>query len=173
MSERFTEAKGRRVVSRASAEELGRLEHIVVDPPRAQIVSLVVGRGRKAMIVAWEQVSGFGPDAMMVADEESLHPPSDDHQRDAAAGKLELIGRPVLDDMGNDLGTITDIVFDPVSGAIETLVFGAVEEPGSSLLGAGSYAAVVRARTEPPPDVPAAAAGELAQAPPALTSPHS
>lgn len=145
MSERFTAASGRRVVSRTSAEELGALAHIVVDVEETQVASLVVGKGRKALVVAWEQVTGFGPDAVMLADDDALHAPRDDSERTAAEGALELVGRRALSEMGNELGTLDDIVFDPVTGALEALVFGEREEPATSLLGAGSYAVIVRA----------------------------
>lgn len=148
MSDRFAAASGRKIVSRTSAEELGKLSHIVVDVKRPQVTALVVGKGRKALLVAWEQVNGFGPDAVMVADESALYPPRDDRERAAADGKLELVGKRALSDMGNDLGTVSDVVFDPLTGVIEILVLGDREEPAGSLLGAGSFAAVVRAPAE-------------------------
>ena len=68
MSERFTAASGRKVISRTSAEELGSLAHIVIDVTRGQVALLVIGKGRKARILAWEDVNGFGPDAVMIAE---------------------------------------------------------------------------------------------------------
>jgi sporulation protein YlmC with PRC-barrel domain len=148
MSERFAAAAGRKVVSRASAEELGGVTHIVVDVKERKVTSLVVGKGRKAVLVDWEQVSGFGPDAVIVADESALHSPRDDHESAAANGKLELVGKRVLSDMGDGLGEVSDVVFDPTSGALETLVIGERETPATSVLGAGSYAVVVEAAAE-------------------------
>jgi uncharacterized protein YrrD len=150
MSERFTTAVGRRVVSRTSAEELGEVAHFVVDVEDARVASLVVGKGRKALLVAWDRVSGFGPDAVMLADDDALRPPrdGDDGERAAADGKLELVGKRALSDMGNDLGTLDDILFDPATGALEALVLGAREEPAASLLGAGSFAVIVRATAQ-------------------------
>jgi sporulation protein YlmC with PRC-barrel domain len=145
MSERFTTASGRKVVSRTSAEELGHLAHIVVDVEDRQVASLVVGKGRKALVVAWEHVSGFGPDAVMLADDGVLHPPRDDGERAAADGALELVGKRALSELGIELGTLDDILFDPATGALEALVLGEREEPATSLLGAGSFAVVVRA----------------------------
>jgi len=148
MSDRFAAARGRKVVSRTSAEELGNLAHLVVDIKRSQVESLVVGKGRKALLVAWEQVSGFGPDAVMLTDESALHPPRDDRERAAVDGKLELVGKRALTDLGNGLGTVSDVVFEPMTGVIETLVLGDREEPAASLLGAGSFAAIFRAPAE-------------------------
>jgi uncharacterized protein YrrD len=144
VSDSFAAASGRKVVSRTSAEELGEVAHIVVDVKRMRVASLVVGRGRKAQLVAWEDVSGFGPDAVMVADESVLLEPRDDHERAATGGKLELIGKRALSDMGDDLGPVSDITFDTETGALETVVLGDREEPAASLLGAGSFAAIIR-----------------------------
>jgi uncharacterized protein YrrD len=148
MSDRFTAVSGRRVVSRTSAEQLGELAHVVVDVNLRRVAFLVVGKRRKALLVAWEHVSGFGPDAIMVTDEGALYAPRDDRERAAAEGNLELVGRRALSDMGNDLGEVTDVVFDPASGLIETIVLGDREEPAASLLGAGSFAAIIRAAAE-------------------------
>lgn len=145
MSDRFTSASGRKVVSRSSAEELGKLAHVVVDVRQRHVASLVVGKGRKALLVAWENVSGFGPDAVMLADESALYEPRDDDERAAADGKLDLVGKRALSDMGNDLGTVGDVVFDPATGTLETVVFADREEPAASLLGAGSFAVIIRA----------------------------
>jgi len=145
MSERFAAAVGRRLVSRASAEELGELSHLVVDVKNRKVSSLVVGKGRKAVLVDWDQVTGFGPDAVMVTDDGALHEPRDDHESAAADGKLELIGKRVLSDKGEGLGEASDVIFDPATGSVETLVIGDREVPATSFLGAGSYAVVVKA----------------------------
>jgi sporulation protein YlmC with PRC-barrel domain len=145
MSERFAAAVGRKLVSRASAEELGELTHLVVDVKHGKVSSLVVGKGRKAVLVDWDQVTGFGPDAVMVTDDGALHEPRDDHESAAVDGKLELIGKRVLSDKGEGLGEASDVVFDPASGTVETLVIGDREVPATSFLGAGSYAVVVKA----------------------------
>ncbi len=142
MSDSFTAVSGRKVVSQTSAEELGDVAHIVIDVKRHKVASLIVGKGRKALVLDWDQVSGLGPDAVMVADESALHAPRGDHESAAADGKLELIGKRALNDVGNDLGEISDVRFDPETGIIESLLLGEREQAAASLLGAGSYAAI-------------------------------
>jgi uncharacterized protein YrrD len=99
-------------------------------------------------VIDWDQVSGFGPDAIMVADESALHPPNGDREHAAASGKLDLAGKRALSDMGNDLGPVTDVVFDPGTGALETLVLGDRETPAAALLAVGSFAVIVREPAE-------------------------
>ncbi len=148
MSEWFATASGRTVISRTTADELGKLAHIVIDVKRGRIASLVVGKGRKARLIAWEQVTGFGPDAVMIADESALQEPRDDREQAATDGKLDLIGKHALSDFGNNLGAVTDVVFDPDTGTIESIVIDDREQPATSLLGAGSFAAIVREPAE-------------------------
>jgi sporulation protein YlmC with PRC-barrel domain len=147
MSERFAAATGRKLVSRASAEELGELAHIVVDVEHRRIAWLTAGKRRKALLVDWENVSGFGPDAVIVTEESALHSAGDDRERAAVDGKLDLLGKRALSEMGDDLGPVTDVVFDATTGAVETLVLGDHEEPATALLGAGSFAAIIRAQS--------------------------
>ncbi|MDP1806542.1 MAG: PRC-barrel domain-containing protein [Acidimicrobiales bacterium] len=143
MSESFRQANERKVISRASASDLGTVSHILVDAGRRRIAAIVIGRGKRARLVEWEQLSSFGPDAVMVADEVSLRPPGDDRERAGADGKLEMVGKRVLTERGNNLGTIDDVTFDAETGALEMLQIGDREIPSGSLLGSGPYAVVV------------------------------
>ena len=143
MSDSFRQANGRKVVSRASALDLGAVSHLLVDAGRRRIGAIVVGRGKHARLVEWGQLSSFGPDAVMVADEASLRPPGDDRERAGADGKLEMVGKRALTERGNDLGTIDDVTFDAGSGVLEMLRIGEREIPSGSLLGSGSYAVVL------------------------------
>lgn len=143
MSESFKESAGRKVVSRTTAQEAGGVTHFLVDEHKQQILSLVVGRGKKAKLVDWVDVSGFGPDAVMISDETALRVPADDREREAAAGKLELVGKRTLSELGNELGPIEDVTFEVDSGALEDLVVGDRHLPAHSLIATGSYAAVI------------------------------
>lgn len=145
MSESFRQATGRKVISRASAEELGRVSHFVVDAERRHITALVLGRGRKARLVDWEFLSGFGPDAVMVADDGALRGPDGDRERLAVDGKLDLLDKRALTEGGNEVGPVSDVTFDPQTGSIESLLVGEGAVPGSALLGSGSYAVVLDA----------------------------
>ena len=148
MSERFTAASGRPVISRTTAEDLGKLAHIVIDVKRGRVALLVVRNGRKMLLAPWEEVTGFGPDAILIADEAVLEESRDDREKAAADGKLELVGKNALSDAGNNLGAVTDVVFDADTGAIESVYVEDREQPASALLGVGSFAVIVRAVDE-------------------------
>jgi len=78
----------------------------------------------------------------MVTDESSLRVPADDRERTAAEGKLELLDKRTLSELGNELGLLDDVTFDADSGALENLMIGDRRLSASSLLSTGSYAAV-------------------------------
>jgi sporulation protein YlmC with PRC-barrel domain len=138
-------------LSRASANEVGSVSHLLVDAEQRRVAAVVIGRGKKAQLVDWAQLSGFGPDAIMVVDEGALRPPADDRERAAAEGDLEVVGKRALSERGNELGHIDDVTFDATTGVLEELLIGDRRVPAGSLLGSGSYAVVLDASQEPPP----------------------
>jgi sporulation protein YlmC with PRC-barrel domain len=153
VTDSFRRARGRKVVSRDSAQELGTVRHLLIDAQRRHIASVVIGRGRKAQLIDWARLSGFGPDAVMVADEGCLRLPADERERAAAAGKLELVGKRALTERGNELGTLDDVTFDPDTGALEYLLVRSHQIPVGALLGSGSYAAIFdESQDASPPD---------------------
>jgi len=151
VSESLRSAIGRKVISRASAEALGVVAHVLIDPQRRAVAGLVVGKGKKAQLINWDQINGFGPDAVVVSGEAALRPPVDDGERRAASGALELVGKRALSEAGNELGQLDDITFDSSTGVLEVLRIGETDLPAGSLLGGGSYAAVLSVDHGPQP----------------------
>lgn len=143
MSESFRQALGRKVVSRATAQQLGTVSHLLVTADGRRVAAVVMGKGKKASLVDWAQLTGFGADAVMVGDDAAVRPPGDHREHAAADGKLELLGRRLLGESGNELGTVDDVTFDPASGALEALHGGGNQVAADAVLGVGSYAVVV------------------------------
>ena len=147
MSELVTAALDRRVVARDDAEEIGRLKAFVFDDRLQHIVSLqVTGSKRKAGLIAWPDVVGFGPDAVMVRSAEAVRPPQDDHEEAVARRKIEPLGALLLDDGGDHHGVLRDIRFDPAGGAVEALVGDGDEWSETQVRGFGSFAIVIERR---------------------------
>ena len=151
MSESFRGSSRRKVMSRTSANEVGSVGHLLVDAEQRRVAAVVIGRGKRAQLVDWAQLSGFGPDAIMIIDEDALRPPANDRERAATEGSLELVGKRALTERGNELGRIDDVTFDAATGVLEDLVIGDRRFPAGSLLGSGSYAAVLDESQEPSP----------------------
>jgi uncharacterized protein YrrD len=150
---RVSEADGRPVISRASAETVGELKHVVVDVPNRRIAALHVAGGRRnAKMVDWSSIVGFGPDGIVVEEEAAARPPANDHEAAIASGKLDLDGRLVLTDGGDSLGVLTDVVFDERSGRLQALATGDVEHDADRLRTIGPYCVIVRAAPEGSPE---------------------
>jgi sporulation protein YlmC with PRC-barrel domain len=133
----LSELKGRRVVSRASAENLGDVSDLFLTTDPATVSALHVGKGRKGATVAWNQITGIGPDAVVVTDDESAS--------GTAAGASPM-GRLVLSELGNAVGTVTDVEFDETTGTVISLATESALVEGDRLLAAGPYALIVSAR---------------------------
>ncbi len=133
----LSELRGRRVVSRTSAETLGEVSDVLLSANPAAVAALQIGKGRRAGSIGWAQISGIGPDAVVVTDD------------DAAAGPLEgqsPMGRLVLSELGNAVGAVTDVEFDETNGMLISLATEAALIEGDRLLADGPYAIVVAAR---------------------------
>ena len=80
---------------------------------------------------------------MLAGDDGALRPPADDRERLAADGKLELLGKRALTELGNEMGMVDDVTFDTGTGALESRWVGDREVPADAMLGSGSYAVVL------------------------------
>ncbi len=147
---RFTDSRGRKVLDTSTAVTLGKVDGFVVDPTTRRVVAVEVKVKGDADVLPWESLTGFGPDAVTVPDDSALV---------AAEGRVaELRGKPhallkkrVLTEDGDELGKVSDVEFDPASGEVTGLLVTADRTEstvdGARLLGAGSYAVVVRRET--------------------------
>jgi len=133
---RFSEAIGRKVISRASAESLGEVSHLVIVPTLRQVSSLVIGKGKRAAMVDWADLVSFGPDAVIVDDDSAVRAAMTD-------STLDILGKLALGNNGNVLGPVSDVEFNEETGALQTIMVGEQAIPPSHLLGLGSYAAVL------------------------------
>ena len=144
MTESFRSSTGRKVVSRATAQQLGAVSHVLPAVDCRRVAAVIVGKGKKASVVDWSRLT-LGADAVMVDDEAALRRPADRREEAAADGRMELLGRRVLTETGNELGVVEDVTFDSVTGAVGIVDVGPREVSADAVLGAGSFAVVVAA----------------------------
>jgi sporulation protein YlmC with PRC-barrel domain len=141
---RLREARQREVVDNSTATRLGRVQGAVLalNPPRVQALRLA--KTKRGALLSWSDLTGFGPDAVTVPDENVLREALDDAEAAAAHPDKDLLDKPALSEFGMDLGTVVDAEVDPHSGALLTVVTDRGELDAQRLLGVGSYAAVFR-----------------------------
>lgn len=145
MSAAINETIGRRVVASDTAEEIGEVKTFVISPDGKSVTQLqVTGRKRNAMLVDWNDVDSLGADVVMVSGLDRLHEPDDDRADDMVRGNIEFVGSRVVSTDGRDLGTVSDVHFDDVSGEVLALIGDGVGRVGAeNIHSLGSYAAVV------------------------------
>lgn len=146
MTESLTAAEGRKVLSRDDAEDVGTVRTVIFDDRVQRVVALhVTGSKRKAGLVDWADVVGFGPDAVVIAGVDRLRGAHEDEAQ-AVRRKLNPLGARIIDDFGDQKGIVRDVRFDPASGNVEAIVGDGGEWHPNELCALGSFALVVRHR---------------------------
>jgi uncharacterized protein YrrD len=142
----FSQARKRDVVNTATATRVARVDGFVVLPGPSRVALLRLGKvSGVGTLLAWDDVQGFGPDAVTVATDAVIRPARDALEQRAEDNDLEILGKRVLTERGMELGTITDVDFDPETGAVTTLITKIETIAGDRLIGLGGYAVVVSA----------------------------
>ncbi|WP_170286212.1 PRC-barrel domain-containing protein [Nocardioides rubriscoriae] len=139
----WSQLKGRKVVSTATADNVGKVSGFVLDPATRSVVALVLKKTESGSVVRWGDLLAVGTDAVTVADTTVIVEP--DETLEALAGKRgAVLKKLVLDDAGQALGKVTDLDLDPDTGSLRELLLDGRTVTGDRLLGVGSYAVVVR-----------------------------
>lgn len=140
---RLSEIAGRSVFEADRAMTVGRVAGVVIDPRAAAVVALRVNRAPAGDMLHWPDISGFGPDAVMVRSPEAIREAAG-RVAELRGGDHDFVGKRLLTDVGDDLGRVTDVAFDEQTGAVAEVYTEDGPVRCDSLLGCGSYAVVVR-----------------------------
>jgi uncharacterized protein YrrD len=136
---RFTQAAGHPVLSAGSAESIGNLHGLVLDPSATHVAGLRVGKGRHARVVPWSGVEGFGADAVVTHLRDGDHADGEDELAD----RPDPLGARVLLSSGFEAGEVRDLEFDERTGDVVAVITGSETVDASRLRALGSYALVV------------------------------
>jgi uncharacterized protein YrrD len=132
------------VITRTTAEELGTVSGVTVDAGAHRFDALYVGGGkRNARFVDWAAIASFGEDAVIIEDAAVVREAAGEREDLVAKDRAPVLDQRVLSSLGDQLGIVDDLGFDPESGVIETIEVGGLRLPGEQLRGVGSYAVVV------------------------------
>ncbi|MPZ67205.1 MAG: hypothetical protein GEU83_17440 [Pseudonocardiaceae bacterium] len=142
----FSQARKSDVVSTDTATRVARVDGFVVATGPARVALLRLGKvTTEGSLLYWDDLQGFGPDAATIADASVIRAPDDELERRAESGELEILGKRVLTERGDELGAVTDVDFDVETGVVTTLLTRSEAIPGQRLIGHGRYAVVVSA----------------------------
>ena len=140
---RFTECRKRDVVATSTAETVGRVDLFVVEPEGARVGSVRLDKvSGDARFLSWSDVASFGQDVVTIEDEEVLRP-ADGPREEGVRKDAQVLGKLVLSDAGRELGTVSDVEFDPADGRVTSIITEREQIAGSRLRGVGTYAVVV------------------------------
>lgn len=139
---RITEARNRPVVDTSTAETVGKITGFLIEAEAARITGLRIDGDGDGTILPWENLAAFGPDAITIAGADAVRAPSGSAEQRRSDPDLDPIGKPAIEETGNGLGTVSDIDFDPNTGALRAVITDVYELPADKLVGLGSYAMI-------------------------------
>ena len=140
----FSEADGRKVVSTTTAETVGKIHGFVVDIRGPRVAALQLKKTDSGDTLRWTDITAFGADAVTVPDAATIVEAGED-LAPLLDKRNHLLKKRVLSTVGDELGTVKDVEFDPATGDVIAVHVGETSIPGKSLIGIGHYAVVVLA----------------------------
>jgi sporulation protein YlmC with PRC-barrel domain len=146
------------VIARANAEQLGTVSGVTVAEGDHRFRSLHIGGPKRhPRFVDWAAIASFGEDAVIVEDATVVREAADEREEALGRSRGGFLDQRVLTTIGDELGKVDNLDFDPGSGRIETIGVAERRLAGGQLRGVGAYAVVVEvsatdpASTEPSP----------------------
>lgn len=141
----FSEGVGRKVLAMKDARPLGKVARFLIDAAGGRVAAVQVDGSGSGGLVDWENVSGFGPDAVMVGGAEQIRGPVGPWEERWYRGEFSLRGTLVLSEEGEARGRLADVEFDEGSGRLQALVMEGGRLPVDRLVALGPYAVIVPA----------------------------
>ena len=113
---------GQSIVSFAEGRKLDSVKDLLMSQTNDSIVALLVDEGglmSSSRVVPLEAVKSFGRDAVVIQDAQAVTTASADPEVKAILNRNDqLLGKKVLTDTGDALGSISDMYFDDSDGRI-------------------------------------------------------
>lgn len=139
----FSEVRTREVISDEDGEPVGRVDRFVVDPDGKRLGSMRLDNvSDMHRYLSWRDITKFGEDEVRVPKSGVLRL-EDGPREERIRTDYGMLGKRVVTDTGHELGTVTDVAFDPAGGDITAIILDEGELAGDRLLGIGPYAVVV------------------------------
>lgn len=147
----LSQVLGHPVISAEDARPAGEVAGLRIDPRTCRISELYLRDAKSGSdSVPWTDVRGVGPDAVIIDTGAAATEP--DRSGSHSRAHKRLLGKRVLTEFGEDIGTLTEVTFDPDTGMVGDLYIGHEQVPGSRLVGLGPYALVLGAGSRTPAD---------------------
>ncbi len=115
----FSQLLNRRIIDRSTAEEVGRLDELWLNPTSHHVVGFssksggVLGLGVKKHSFSWEQIYSIGADSILV----NINAEVEEAEKSPEISP-PIIGHEVLTESGNTAGHLRDYIIATQTGAI-------------------------------------------------------
>ncbi len=110
----------RLVIDRQTSETVGHLSQLLLDAPSQKIVGFQCGGGLFAghpQAFSWDQIESVGADSIVITG------PQWDPDFEGTGPMAAPIGHELWTDTGNQMGKVTDLLFDPDTGHVLHYIF--------------------------------------------------
>ncbi|WP_338672486.1 PRC-barrel domain-containing protein [Streptomyces sp. SCSIO 30461] len=142
----FSDVRSRSVISVSGAETVGTIAACTIAASPSRVAGFrLKTRGMGGHVLPWDDVLAMGNDAVTIRSAENLQAGKDVDSADPVHKSREPLGKPLLTENGEVLGTVIDIDFDERTGRISRLISTEAEIRGDQILGTGTFALVVGA----------------------------
>lgn len=122
------ELVGRGVMAYETAEEVGTVEHLLVDVKLAQVVGLVckaVGLMGRKQSLSWSQLVNVGRDSIVV---HTVVPSTVAASESPLAAAQDMTGLEVWTDGGDHIGRVVDLCLEQATGKVQQYLFALNQE---------------------------------------------
>ena len=119
-----SELVGRAVMAYETAEDIGAVEHLLVDVKRARVIGLVckgLGLMGRKQVLSWSYLANIGRDSLVMHTEPS--PSRMVASEPELAAAQNMTGLEVWTDEGNHLGRVVDLCLDRATGEVHQYLF--------------------------------------------------
>jgi len=111
---------GQRVINRGTAEEVGRVEHLWLNPETHRILGIackagMLGRNKQAFI--WQQVAAIGGESVLISSTGAIDLEKPENALES------VIGHEVWTDSGNRAGVVKDLLINLATGEVMDYLF--------------------------------------------------
>lgn len=145
MTVRLQPLGGRSILDLTTATSVGQVQCATLDPGLGEVAALVLKKTPGAeTLLPWSAIKAIGPDAITIETRDVLVAPEGPKQQRAASGDLDPLGKRTFNDMGEALGHVDDLVVDDDTGRITEVIIDGRSFDGSTLIGSGPYAVILR-----------------------------
>lgn len=118
----YSQLIGLPVIVRGSSRKLARVFHLVLDPDRGQVVALVTARGK---VISPMDLAPFHGEKWEVVQEDVFLDEEELVRLKTIEPKRRwLVGKRVVDQSGNDLGVVNDLILEMNTLSLHQLVAG-------------------------------------------------